>query len=455
MAMPSENPKGAPTIKSIGRYDIIHKIADGGMGSVYKARSQITGEMVAIKIVPAHMANNQVLVKRFEQEFRAASSLDHENIVRAIDFGYENATPYLVMEYVEGENLGQRIDRQGRISEKEAIKIIAQIAQGLNKAHGQGLIHRDVKPDNILITPEGKAKLADMGLAKETETELNLTRTGRGLGTPQFMAPEQFRNAKNADARCDIYSLGATLYMALTGELPFKSCSPLDAWMKKVQNDFPPPRQLASHLSERVDWAIRRAMSADPKQRPNTCREFVEDLMGRSTKKLASPSLAQAQQDVWFIVYEDEFGTTHTVKGSLQAIRRCLKEGRLGEAENVRISKQQTGPFEPLRSQPEFRDLVVAPAALEVNPSKDSVKLNRPASAPSVRSHSSGVTRPGPVSVEPTSQQINSGFRSSNIEIAAAYPSQRKQVDWVTILLLTLVLACGFVAGLLWLYLMP
>ncbi len=140
------------------------------------------------------------------------------------------------------------------MSEKEAIKIVAQWSQGLHKAHSNSMVHRDVKPDNILITADGTAKLADLGLVKETETDLNLTRTGRGLGTPQFMAPEQFRNAKNADARCDIYSLAATLYMALTGELPFRSCSPLDAWMKKVQNDFPPPRELAPHLSERVDW---------------------------------------------------------------------------------------------------------------------------------------------------------------------------------------------------------
>ncbi len=362
--MPTDELSGVSTLRTVGCYDLLSKIADGGMGSVYKARNNITGDIIAIKIVPSNMASNKVLVKRFEQEFKAASTLDHPNIVRALDFGYEGDSPYLVMEYVEGETLGQRIDRQGRLPEKEAVRIIAQIAQGLHKSHSHGMVHRDVKPDNILIRPDGASKIADLGLVKESETDLNLTRTGRGLGTPQFMAPEQFRNAKNADSRCDIYSLAATLYMAVTGELPFRSCSPLDAWMKKVQNDYPPPRELNPHISERLDWAIRRAMSADPMQRPATCREFIEDISGRSTRRVGSASSLSPQNDLWYLVYTDEFGTTHTVKGAMQSIRRCLKEGRLGDADNIRVSRTPGGPFEPLRTHTEFRDLVIAPAAV-------------------------------------------------------------------------------------------
>jgi eukaryotic-like serine/threonine-protein kinase len=362
--MPTDGLKEEATLRVVGNYALLSKIADGGMGSVYRARNTATSDIVAIKIVPASMAANQVLLKRFEQEFKAASTLDHPNIVRALDFGYNQGSPYLVMEYVEGETLGQRIDRQGRLPEKDAIRIISQIAQGLHKAHSHGMVHRDVKPDNILIQPDGTSKLADLGLVKESETELNLTRTGRGLGTPQFMAPEQFRNAKNADSRCDIYSLAATLYMAVTGELPFRSCSPLDAWMKKVQNDYPPPRELNPNLSERLDWAIRRAMSADPMQRPSTCREFVEDISGRSTRRVGANNSVSNQADVWYIVYTDEFGTMHTVKGAMGSIRRCLKEGRLGDAGNVRVSRTPNGPFEPLKTHSEFRDLVIAPAAV-------------------------------------------------------------------------------------------
>jgi serine/threonine protein kinase len=372
-----------PVLQTVGSYDLVEKIAEGGMGTIYKGRHRETGQVVALKLMPAHMASNQVMLKRFEQEFRAASMLNHPNIVRALDFGDNGSTPYLVMEFVDGESLGQKLEREGRMSEGEAIRLIAQVAQGLHRAHKQGLIHRDVKPDNILVTVDGQAKLADLGLVKEVETDLNLTRTGRGLGTPHFMAPEQFRNAKNATVQCDIYSLGATLYMMVTGELPFRSNGPLDAYMKKANNELTAPRKVVPALSERVDWAIQRAMSALPDQRPATCREFVEDLVGHSTRRIATADVAAAA-DQWYLVYKDEDAQPHTVKGSTNAIRRSLRDGLLGDASNVRASRGKSGPFEPLRSYPEFRDLVISPA---------------PVSMPSGRS-SGGTTTP--VAGQPT-----------------------------------------------------
>jgi len=365
---------GIDTAKSVGSYDLLEKIAEGGMGAIYRGRHRDSGQIVAIKIMPPHMAQNPVLLKRFEQEFRAASRLDHPNIVRALDYSDNGNMPYLVMEFVEGESLGQKIEREGAMAESEAIRIIAQVAQGLHRAHKQNLVHRDVKPDNVLVTSDGVAKLADLGLVKETETDLNLTKTGRGLGTPHFMAPEQFRNAKNADVRCDIYSLGATLYQMVTGELPFRSNGPLDAWMKKIQNELTAPRQLVPALSERIDWAIRRAMSADPDKRPTSCREFIEDLTGHSTRRLSAVDSAAGsgvppvspQQELWYLVYKDETGTAHTVKGTVSAVRRSLKDGVLGDASNVRAARSKTGPFEPLQGYPEFRDLVIEAAPLTV-----------------------------------------------------------------------------------------
>jgi len=347
-----------PVLQTVGKYELFERIAEGGMGTVYKARDTASGQTVAIKIVPPNVAKNAVLMKRFEQEYAVAKSLDHPNVVRALDFSNEGSSPFLVMEFVDGESLGQRIERDGKIPEAEAIQLIGQVAQALHKAHKQGLIHRDVKPDNVLVTADGTAKLADLGLVKELETDLNLTRTGRGLGTPHFMAPEQFRDAKNADARCDIYSLAATLYNMVTGELPFKSAGPLDAWMKKINNDLVPARQLAPGLSERVDWALRRAMSVDKEQRPPTCREFVEDLTGHSTRKI-TPSAEIAVRDVWYLYYTDDDNVSRTVKGTLQGIRRALKEGILGDASNVRAARSKSGPFEVLRKHPEFRDLVL------------------------------------------------------------------------------------------------
>lgn len=373
-----------PELKAVGDYDLVEKIAEGGMGTVYKAKHRSSGQITAIKVLAPHMANNEVLLKRFEKEYNTARQLDHPNIVRALEYGKSEGAPYLVMEFVEGETLGQRISRHGAIPEKEAIRLIAQVAQGLQRAHKGKLVHRDVKPDNILVTREGTAKLADLGLVKEVEADLNLTRTGRGLGTPHFMAPEQFKNAKNADPRCDIYSLGATLYMMVTGELPFRSQGPLDAYMKKIENKFMPPRELVSSLSERIDWAIRRSMSADPEQRPSTCREFVEDLTGRSVRKPTSPAQAQAnKEEIWYLVYKDEEGVNHTAKGSTVAIRRSLREGLLGDASNIRASKLKDGEFLMLREFPEFRDLVILPQPMVNTPVEEATKPSTPALPPS------------------------------------------------------------------------
>lgn len=351
-------------LQSIGLYDLVAKIADGGMGTVYKGRHRLSGDFVAIKVVPAHLVANPVLRKRFEQEYSAARAIDHPNIVKAIEFGHvagpNGDMPYLVMEFVDGESVGQKLERIGRFEEGEAVRIISQVAQGLHKAHKYGLIHRDVKPDNILITPDGEAKLVDLGLVKEVEADRNLTRTNRGLGTPHFMAPEQFRNAKKADLRSDIYSMAATLYMMLTGELPYKNCGPLEAWMKKVSNEIAPPRQLAPELSERVDWAIRRSMRGDPGERAANCREFVEDLTGHSTRRLVpDANEATAPIDVWYLVFRDNEGVVNTVKGSLTSIRRSLKEGLLGDASQIRVGRSKVGPFDSLRNHAEFRDLVV------------------------------------------------------------------------------------------------
>ena len=333
-------------MQTIGNYDLLDKIAEGGMGAIFRGKDRRTGQVVAIKVMPPHMAANPILLKRFEQEFRAASRLDHPNIVRALDYGDSGSSPFLVMEYVEGESLGQKLEREGRMPETEAIKIIAQVAQGLHRAHKQNLIHRDVKPDNILIRIDGVAKLADLGLVKEADTDLNLTRTGRGLGTPHFMAPEQFRNAKGADIRCDIYSLGATLYMMVTGELPFKSSGPLDAWMKKIQNDLVPPKNLAPDISDRVNWAILRAMSADAEQRPKSCREFIEDLTGHSTRRVPAAAPGGVAQPGYVVsgLPRRRRDQTHTVKGTASAIRRSLQGRAAGRRLQRPRQPDQDGP---------------------------------------------------------------------------------------------------------------
>jgi serine/threonine protein kinase len=356
-------------LSTLGEYEILSKIAEGGMGAVYKARHSRTGMVVAIKVIAKDTARNPVLLQRFKQEFDAARLIDHPNVVKALEY-HAHPQPYIVLEYVDGESVGQRLQRRGAFEEQEAIRLIAQVCEGLQRAHKQGLVHRDVKPDNILITRDGQAKLTDLGLVKDIEADLNLTRTGRGLGTPHYMAPEQFRNAKNVDVRSDIYSLGATLYAMVTGVIPFENTNPLDCWMRKIRNEFPSPRELNPKVSERVDWAIRRAMSAEPERRPASCREFLEDLTGQSratstsraglSGKLASSPGA----DLWYMVYKDDQGVTHTVKGTTEGIRRALQDRLLGDPAKIFISRQKSGPFTPLANVTEFRDLVVGPAPL-------------------------------------------------------------------------------------------
>ena len=233
---------------------------------MFKGRDPSTEALVAIKLGSRALANNEVLLKRFEQEYRTTSTLQHPNIVRGLDFGWDDSRPYIVMEFVDGEDLWTRIERRGRLPEAETVNYISQVASGLHEAHKHGIIHRDIKPDNILLTKTGQAKLADLGLSKDLESDVELTQPARGIGTPNFISPEQFGDAKHAGVRCDIYSLGATLYMALTGQLPFAGRT-LSAIMKlKMANDCLSPRQLVPELSEHIDWAVRRALMIDPER---------------------------------------------------------------------------------------------------------------------------------------------------------------------------------------------
>jgi len=198
-----------------------------------------------------------------------------------LDFGQDGNKPYLVMEYVDGESLGQRLLREGKLPEAEAVRLIVQVAQALDYAHQRKLIHRDIKPDNILVGADGNAKLTDLGLAKNMDGDTNLTRTQSSLGTPNFMAPEQFEDAKRAEPRSDLYSLAATLYMAVTGELPFSGRSVkavATIYKKKLANDIAPPGQLVPGLSAEVEGAILKGMRASRKERHASVREFVECL---------------------------------------------------------------------------------------------------------------------------------------------------------------------------------
>jgi serine/threonine protein kinase len=281
--------RSSSQLPPLGDYEIVDRIAEGSMAWVYRGRHRETGAVVAIKVPLPSVAGDPVLHERFRNEFRAGSSLRHPNIVQVLDFHEEGPTCYLVMEHVEGPDLWERIQQRGRLPEEEAVEIIVQVARGLHEAHKHGIIHRDTKPENILLAADGTAKLADLGLIKDLEAEFNLTRPGRGLGTPNFAAPEQFTEARHATIRCDIYSLGATLYMAVTGELPFQAGSLGATLRKKLNDELVPPRQLVRALSERVDRAIRRAMLIDPVRRYVSCPRFIQALTADEVPADAPP----------------------------------------------------------------------------------------------------------------------------------------------------------------------
>lgn len=276
--------------QQVGGYQLLEVIGQGGMGHVYKAQAP-DGQIVALKVLGQHLASREVERTRFYREARAAMLLNHPNLVRALGFGDEQGRHYFVMEYVDGENLSQYLTRVGQLSESEAIRLIVEVARGLESAHQQGLVHRDVKPDNILITRAGNVKLVDLGLVKELDTDLLLTQPDRGLGTPAFMAPEQFRDAQHSDARADIYALGQTLYIMVTGELPFPATgSMVDTFLKKNSNDYRPPHWAVPTLRRSTSAAICQAMEGDPDRRPSSVGEFLDLLLGRTAPLAAPPS---------------------------------------------------------------------------------------------------------------------------------------------------------------------
>jgi serine/threonine protein kinase len=267
-----------PTLPAIPNYDLLDKLDEGGCSSVYKGRHQASGRTVAIKVIKEKVTKDPALLKRFEQEFLAATKLHHPNIVQALDFYQDGAVAYLVMEFVDGPNLLDRVRRDGPLAEDKAVAIVIQIAQALHYAHAHNIIHRDVKPQNILLKPNGQAKLTDFGMVKDVMSNLQLTNELSLLGTPHFMAPEQYEDARNVDARSDVYALAATLYCAVTGVLPFQADSPMEVIKKQALNELVSPRELVPALSARLDAAILAAMNPDPAQRPGSVLEFVKGL---------------------------------------------------------------------------------------------------------------------------------------------------------------------------------
>jgi serine/threonine protein kinase len=268
------------TGRNIGPYLLQEKIGKGGMSCVYQARDMRSNETVALKVATREVAADPNLSQRFELEYSLAKPLKHRNLVKVLDYGKHDQVPYLAMELVDGMSLAQRLAKFKSLREHEALSILLPISDALTYLHKQKMIHRDIKPANILISSTGQVKLADMGLIKDLESDIRLTRTHMGLGTVQFSSPEQFNDASTTDLRSDIYSLAATIYNALTGEYPFGKGTVTSIMMKKLTNTFDAPIRKLPDLRPSIDAAIRMAMHAEAKFRPSSISEFVALLTG-------------------------------------------------------------------------------------------------------------------------------------------------------------------------------
>jgi serine/threonine-protein kinase len=271
---------GKKTAKQqIPGYQILGKLGKGAMATVYKARQISLDRIVAIKVLPKRMSENPEFVDRFYREGKAAAKLNHANIVQAIDVGESEGYHYFVMEYVDGDTVHDRLGNNKRYSESEALDIIIGIADALAHSHDRGLIHRDVKPKNIMITKDGVAKLADMGLAREvSDTRLAQSEAGRAYGTPYYISPEQIRGEVEIDFRADIYSLGATFYHMVTGRVPFDADTPTGVMLKHLREQLTPPDHINPELSIGSAEIIEAMMAKDRKDRYQSTQELLQDL---------------------------------------------------------------------------------------------------------------------------------------------------------------------------------
>ena len=266
-------------VHQIPGYKILGKLGSGAMAIVYKAKQLSLNRTVAIKVLPKRFSENPEYVERFYREGRVAAKLSHNNIVQAYDVGEAGGYHYFVMEYVEGKTLYDDLAAGKIFSEQEALDIVIQVAEALAHAHERGLIHRDVKPKNIMITPEGVAKLADMGLARETtDVELAKSEAGKAYGTPYYISPEQIQGKVDIDGRADIYGLGATFYHMVTGRVPFMADDPTEVMKKHLREPLIPPDHINTALSAGVSEVIETMMAKRRQERYQNARELLEDL---------------------------------------------------------------------------------------------------------------------------------------------------------------------------------
>ncbi|WP_437594198.1 serine/threonine protein kinase [Sorangium sp. So ce1000] len=281
-----------------GKYRIVRLLGQGGMGAVFEGENVRIRRRVAIKLLHANISSQAESVARFEREAQAAARIGSDHICEVLDLGVlPDGTRYMVMEYLEGETLGAKIERMGRLGPEITVPIMVQVLEALGAAHAAGIIHRDLKPDNIFVIPSKAGlsnfvKVLDFGVSKFSQlagSEMSMTRTGAVVGTPYYMSPEQARGSSPVDQRTDIYAMGVLLFQATTGQVPFDAATFNELLFKIVLEPAPLPQQLVPDLDIEFSGIIQKAMAREPGSRFQSCAEFKNTLLAWAA---ARPSLA-------------------------------------------------------------------------------------------------------------------------------------------------------------------
>ena len=305
------------------RYEILDKIGTGGMSDVYKAKDHILGREVAVKVLKQEFAEDVTFVTKFRSEAQSAAGLEHANIVNIYDVGSENGMYYIVMEYVEGITLKTYIEKKGQLNFKEAISIAIQVGRGIEAAHNKGIIHRDIKPQNIIISTEGKVKVTDFGIARATTSN---TIHADVMGSVHYASPEQARNGY-VDGKSDIYSLGIVMYEMVTGRVPFDGDTTVAVALQHLQEEMVAPSAYAPELPISLEKIILKCTMKSPDRRYAT----IEDLLLDLKKALVSPN-----EDFVTIGSADDVEKTRVISPEEQEqIREGLAEGEEADEDEL------------------------------------------------------------------------------------------------------------------------
>ncbi|MBO4292557.1 MAG: Stk1 family PASTA domain-containing Ser/Thr kinase, partial [Lachnospiraceae bacterium] len=314
------------------RYEILEKIGTGGMSDVYKAKCHKLNRFVAVKVLKQEFAENENFVSKFIIEAQAAAGLMHPNIVNVYDVGEENGIHYIVMELIEGITLKKYIEKKARLSYKEAVSIAIQVSLGIEAAHNNHIIHRDIKPQNIIISKEGKVKVTDFGIAKAASSN---TITSNVMGSVHYTSPEQARGGFS-DEKSDVYSLGITMFEMLTGRVPFNGETTVAIAIKHIQEELPSPHEFVPEIPIAVESIVLKCCQKSPDRRYQNMADLVADLK----QALISP-------DEDFVVIEDpdlEGGTRAVSEQELAQVRGSRAVSEASDTERMRLRNDTYPP---------------------------------------------------------------------------------------------------------------